>query len=111
MLYVAHQLNAAANSIFAAKKCCKNTAAKSNQFDFCFLTIKYTFEIRFTCGPHVNKCLQKILCSLYNNMSSLEQHNKLADEEKLKLIELYKENSELWVTEGITRILKALKKE
>ena len=44
-------------------------------------------------------------------MSSLEQHNKLADEEKLKLIELYKENSELWVTEGITRILKALKKE
>ena len=44
-------------------------------------------------------------------MSSLEEHNKLADEEKLKLIEFYKENSKLWVTEGITRIQKALKKE
>ena len=53
MLHVAHQLSIAANSIFAAKKCRKNTAAKSNQFDFavvflqhfvCFLTIKYTFD-------------------------------------------------------------------
>ena len=33
MLHVAHQVNTAANSIFAVKKCCKNTAAKSNQFD------------------------------------------------------------------------------
>ena len=44
-------------------------------------------------------------------MSLLEEHNKLTDEEKLKLIEFYKENSELWVTEGITRTQKALKKE
>ena len=44
-------------------------------------------------------------------MSSLEEHNKLTDEKKLKLIEFYKENSELWVTEGITRTQKALKKE
>ena len=44
-------------------------------------------------------------------MSSLEERNKLTDEEKLKLIEFYKENSELWVTEGITRTQKALKKE
>ena len=44
-------------------------------------------------------------------MSSQEEHSKLTDEEKLKLIELYKENSELWVTQGITRSQKALKKE
>ena len=44
-------------------------------------------------------------------MSSLEDRNNLTDEEKLKLIEFYKENSELWVTEGITRTQKALKKE
>ena len=44
-------------------------------------------------------------------MSSQEEHNKLTDEEKLKLIEFYEENSELWVTQGITRSQKALKKE
>ena len=43
-------------------------------------------------------------------MSSQEEHNKLTDEEKLKLIEFYEENSELWVTQGITRSQKALKK-
>ena len=58
-----------------------------------------------------NKYLQKILCLLYNNISSQEEHNKLTDEEKFKLIELYKENSELWVTQGITRSQIALKKE
>ena len=42
-------------------------------------------------------------------MSSQEEHNKLTDEEKLKLIEFY--NSELWVTQGITRSQKGLKKE
>ena len=31
-------------------------------------------------------------------MSSQEEHNKLTDEEKFKLIGFYKENSELWVT-------------
>ena len=44
-------------------------------------------------------------------MSSQEEHNKLTDEEKFKLIEFYKENSELWFTQGITRSQKALKKE
>ena len=44
-------------------------------------------------------------------MSSQEVHNKLTDEEKFKLIEFYKEDSELRVTQGITRSQKALKKE
>ena len=36
-------------------------------------------------------------------MSSQDMsHNKLTDEEKFKLIEFYKENSELWFTQGIT---------
>ena len=79
MLHVAHQLNTAANSIFAAF--------------FCFLTIKYTFEIWF----HRGACEEK--------------RNNLTDEETFKLIEFYKENSELWVTLGITRNQKALQKE
>ena len=58
-----------------------------------------------------NKYLQKILCLLYNNMFSQEEHNKSTDEEKFKLIEFYKENSELWVTQRITGSQKALKKE
>ena len=33
-------------------------------------------------------------------MSSQEEYNKLTYEEKFKLIEFYKENSELWVTQG-----------
>ena len=44
-------------------------------------------------------------------MSSQEVHNKLTDEEKFKLIEFYKEGSELRVTQEITRSQKALKKE
>ena len=44
-------------------------------------------------------------------MSSQEEHNKLTDKKKFKLIEFYKENGELWVTQGITRSQKALKKE
>ena len=44
-------------------------------------------------------------------MSSQEKRNKLTDEEKFKLIEFYKENRELWVTQGITRSQKALRKE
>ena len=80
MLHVTHQLNTAANPIFAAKKCCKNTAAKLNQSDFaavflhhffCFLTIKHTFETWFPLGPrvqqifvenfvyYITKCLRK----------------------------------------------------
>ena len=43
-------------------------------------------------------------------MSSQEEHNKLTDEEKFKLIEFYKENSKLWVTQGIKTSQKALKK-
>ena len=42
-------------------------------------------------------------------MSSQEEH--IIDKEKFKLIEFYKENSELWVTQGITASQKALKKE
>ena len=41
MLHVTHPLNTAANSIFAAF--------------FCFLTIKYTFETWFPCGPRVQQ--------------------------------------------------------
>ena len=44
-------------------------------------------------------------------MSSQEEHNNLTDEEKFKLIEFYKENSELWVTQEITKSQKALEKE
>ena len=44
-------------------------------------------------------------------MSSEEEHNKLTDKEKFKLIEFYKENRELWVTQEITRSQKALKKK
>ena len=44
-------------------------------------------------------------------MSSLEEHKKFTDEEKFKLIEFYKENSELWVKQRIIRSLKALGKE
>ena len=58
-----------------------------------------------------NKYLQKILCLLYNNISSQEEHSKLTDEEKFKLIQFYKQNSKLWVTQGIIRSQKALKKE
>ena len=43
-------------------------------------------------------------------MSSQEEHNKLTDEEKFKLIEFYKENSKLWVAQGIKASQKALKK-
>ena len=57
------------------------------------------------------KYLQKILWLLYNNMPSQEEHLKLADKEKFRLIEIYKENSELWVTQGLTGSQKALKKE
>ena len=44
-------------------------------------------------------------------MYSQEERNKLTDEEKFKLIQFYKENSKLWVTQGITGSQKALKKE
>ena len=44
-------------------------------------------------------------------MSSQEEHSKLTDKEKFELIEFYKENSELWVTQGITKSQKALKKD
>ena len=44
-------------------------------------------------------------------MYSQEEHNKLTDKEKCKLNEFYRERSELWVTQGISRRKKALKKE
>ena len=44
-------------------------------------------------------------------MYQQEECNKVTDEEKFKLIQFYKENSKLWVTQGITRSQKALKKE
>ena len=43
ILHAVHPLNIAANSIFAAKKCCKNTAAKSNQFDFAVVLLQHFF--------------------------------------------------------------------
>ena len=43
MLNVAHQLNTAANSIFAAEKRYKNTAAKSNQFNFAAMFLQHFF--------------------------------------------------------------------
>ena len=48
-----------------------------------------------TVAKVCNKYLQKILCLLCKSMSSQEEHNKLTDEEKFKLIEFYRENSEL----------------
>ena len=42
---------------------------------------------------------------------SSEEHNKLTNEEKFKLNEFYNEDSDLWVTQGITRSQKGLKKE
>ena len=78
MLHVTHSLNTAANSIFAAF--------------FCFLTIKYTFETWFPRGPRVQQVFAEILCLLYNNMSSQEEHIKLNDKEKFKLIEFYKKD-------------------
>ena len=44
-------------------------------------------------------------------MSSQEEHSKLTDKEKLELIEFCKENSGLWVKQGITKSQKALKKD
>ena len=96
MLRVAHPLNAAANSIFATKSYFKNTAAKSNQFDFAAvflrhfllffdhkILLKHDFLVTHMC----NKYLQKMLCLLCNNMSLQEELNKLTDVEKFKLIE------------------------
>ena len=59
---------------------------------FCFLTIKYTFETWFPRGPRVQQVFAEILCLLYNNMSSQEEHIKLNDKEKFKLIEFYKKD-------------------
>ena len=44
-------------------------------------------------------------------MSSQEERNELTDKEKFKLIEFYKENSKLWLKQGIKTSQKALKKE
>ena len=44
-------------------------------------------------------------------MASEEETRKLNDEEKFKLIEFYKENPELWVTnQGVNRAQRTLKK-
>ena len=43
-------------------------------------------------------------------MSSEEEHNKLTDKEKFKLIEFYKENSELCVTQGDNKKPKSVDK-
>ena len=45
------------------------------------------------------------------NLSSMADEQKLADAEKVKLLAFYKENNELWVTQGVTRSQKAMKKE
>lgn len=45
-------------------------------------------------------------------MSSQKESNKLSDDEKFELIEFYKDNKELWVTnQEITRSQRALKEE
>ena len=41
----------------------------------------------------------------------MADEQKLTDAEKVKLLAFYKENNELWVTQGITRSQKAKKKE
>ena len=41
----------------------------------------------------------------------MADEQKLTDAEKVKLLAFYKENNELWVTQGITRTQKAKKKE
>ena len=108
MLHVVHPLNIAAFSIFAAKKCCKNTAAKSNQFDFAAAFLQHFLKHDLLVAHVCNKYLQKILCLLYNNMSSQEEH--ITDKEKFKLIECYKENSKLWVTQGDNKKPKSAEK-
>ena len=45
------------------------------------------------------------------NLSSMADEQKLTDAEKVKLLAFYKENNELWVTQGVTRSQKAMKKE
>ena len=81
MLDVAHSLNTGANKIFAAV--------------FCLLTIKYNSETWFLRGALVQQIFAENLSLLCKNMSLQEEHNKLNDEEKFKLIEFYRENSEL----------------
>lgn len=45
-------------------------------------------------------------------MSQQKESNKLSDDEKFELIEFYKDNKELWVTnQEITRSQRALKEE
>ena len=41
----------------------------------------------------------------------MADEQKLTDAEKVKLLAFYKENNELWVTQGVTRSQKAMKKE
>ena len=68
--------------------------------------MKHDFLVAHVC----NKYLQKILCLLNDSMSSQEEHNKLTDKEKLKLIES-KKSANYWLHRGITRSQRALKKE
>ena len=81
--------------------CCSVFAAFSS-----FLIIKYFWNM-ISSWP---TCATKTLCLFYN-MSSQEEHNKLTNEEKFKLNEFYKVNSDLWVTQGTRRSQKGLKKE
>ena len=67
---------------------------------FCFLTIKYIFERWFPRDPHVQQ--QHVFA---------RRTQKVNCRKKFKSIEFHKENSELWVTQAITRSRKTLKKE
>ena len=94
----------------------KNTATKSNQFDFAAVFLQslllFDHKIHFwnmisswpTCATNI--CRKFV----YYITTCKKEDNKLTDEEKLWLIEFYKGNRKLWVIQGITRSQKALKK-
>ena len=44
------------------------------------------------------------------NLSSMADEQKLTNAEKVNLLAFYKENNELWVTQGVTRSQKTMKK-
>ena len=87
---------------------------------FAFFAQSVFLQHSFLVAPHVQKFCNKsrvfLLCVMLwlkhsLNLSSMADEQKLTDAEKVKLLAFYKENNELWVTQGVTRSQKAMKKE
>ena len=78
--------------------------------NFFFLTIKYTFETWFPRGPRVQQIFAENFMFIIWQHVFQEEHNKLTDKEKLKLIES-KKSANYGLHRGITRSQRALKKE